>query len=375
MARILDLTAHSAIYGARLLAEAGHDVIRVEPPQGDPIRRLGPFLGEKMDLEHSAYHQFLNAGKRSFTVDLSSSMGRSLLLSLVGTADALMANLPLPIDEQVLMAANPRLVLTVVEDDIPEELCAYARSGLLAITGHPGKRPALMGGHVVYAATGLFAGIATSVALYTQQLTGEGDVVRVSVQEAMESFSEQAMVTYVSEGKGTERRGFRGAVTAVSGAFPASDGHWMISVPHTPEGWHKFMDWVQDPVLMADESLADEAQRLLKRDFILDRLGEWSKPFKKVDAVIEAQSRHIPSAPVTTTQDLAQDVQLVARGFLTEEDHPEFGRILSPIGAIATILGTRPGPAPSMGQHNQEILSELGYSEADYRALVESGVM
>ena len=375
MARILDLTGHSAIYGARLLAEAGHDVIRVEPPRGDAIRRLGPFLGEKTDLEHGAYHQFLNAGKRSFTVDLTSSMGRSLLLNLVGTADALMTNLPLPVDEPVLKAANPRLVLTAVEDDIPEELCAYARAGLLAITGHPGKRPALMGGHVVYAATGLFAGIATAVALYTQQLTGQGDVVRLSVQEAMESFSEQAMVTYVSEGKGTERRGFRGAVTAVSGAFPASDGYWMISVPHTPEGWHKFMDWVQDPVLMADESLADEAQRLLKKDFILDRLGEWSKPFNKVDAVIEAQSRHIPSAPVTTTQDLAQDVQLIARGFLTEEDHPEFGRILSPIGAIATVLGTRPGPAPSLGQHNQEILGELGYAEDDYRALVESGVM
>ena len=375
MARIIDLTAHSAVYATRLFAETGHDIIRVEPREGDALRWLGPHLGGTPDIEHGAYHQFLNAGKRSMTLDLSSTAGQGVFLDLVRTADVLIANLPLPVDEARITEANPRLVLTEVVDDVPEELCAYARSGLLSITGHPGQRPALMGGHVVYAATGLYVLVATAAALFVAQHTGQGQVVRVSVQESMESLVEQAMVTYDTQGKGTERRGYRGAVTAVSGAFPASDGYWMISVGASSDGWHKLMDWVRDPVLMADPSLEDEAERQVKKDYILDRLGAWTSKFAKEEAVTEAQARHIPSAPVTTPMDLAHDVQLVARGFLAEVDHPEFGRIYSPIGAMANIMGNPPGPAPSIGAHNGEILAELGYSAAAVQALVEDGTV
>ncbi len=80
MSRVIDLAGHSAVYATRLLAESGHDVVRVEPPQGDDLRRLGPFLGDQIDLEHGAYHQFLNAGKRSLTLDLKSSSGRQVFM-------------------------------------------------------------------------------------------------------------------------------------------------------------------------------------------------------------------------------------------------------------------------------------------------------
>jgi crotonobetainyl-CoA:carnitine CoA-transferase CaiB-like acyl-CoA transferase len=183
------------------------------------------------------------------------------------------------------------------------------------------------------------------------------------------------MVTFVTTGKGTERRGYRGAVTAVSGAFPCSDGYWMISLPHTPEGWARFMDWVQDPVLMADKSLADEAERNEKQALILDRLELWSKRFPKAELVAEAQKRHIPASPVATALELADDPQLKARGFLTRMDHPRFGPMMFPQGAIATVRGANLRPAPTLGQHNAQILAELGYSEEDHRALVESGAM
>src|SRR5207237_7693618 len=109
------------------------------------------------------------------------------------------------IGEEELAAANPRLVVTIVDDGEPE-ICAYARSGLLSITGHPGQRPVLMGGHVVYAATGALVSVATAVALLAAEQTGHGDVVRVSLAECMQSLFEQAMVTYTSTGRGTERR-------------------------------------------------------------------------------------------------------------------------------------------------------------------------
>ncbi len=374
MSRIIDMAPHPAVYAARLLAETGTEVIRVESPEGDSLRRLGPYLGNKPDLEKGAYHQFLNAGKRSLKINFESTSARKIFLDLIRTADVLVAGTSLPLETKDILEANPRLVLVKIEGEEPE-LCTFARTGLLAITGHPGKRPVLLGGHVVYAATGLFVAVATAAALVSLQHTGLGQVVDVSIRQCMESLSEQAMVTYTSTGRVPERTGYRGAITAISGAFPCNDGYWMVSVPHTPEGWRKFMDWVQDPVLLADSSLADEAERNEKKDMVVERLELWSKNFSKEGIVSEAQKRHVPASPVTTPLDLVNDPQLTARGFLTETNHPQFGRILFPAGAIGGLKGVRLSPAPFLGQHNAEILAELGYTEAERQALVDSGAM
>lgn len=376
MARIIDMTAHSGIYAARLMVEDGHDVIRVEPPQGDAVRRLGPYFGGTPNLELGAFHLFLNAGKRSLTLNLDASPGRDIFMALIKMADAVVANVPLPVTLEEMTQINDALVAVGMEDDAGPELCAYARSGLLAITGHPGKRPVLLGGHIVYAATGLYVAVAMSAALYGRRRTGKGQIVKVSIRQCLESLAEQSMISYAAEGKITQRRGYRGAITAISGAFPCSDGYWMASMPTTPGRWAEFMEWVQDPVLKADASLEDEAERLVKRDFILDRLEAWSRQFPKEHMVEEAQRRHIPGTPVAVASDLARDPQLWARGFFEEKQHSEAGRpILSPRGAIGVILGTSPGPAPKLGQHNSEILRELGFSEAQHRALVEAGAV
>jgi crotonobetainyl-CoA:carnitine CoA-transferase CaiB-like acyl-CoA transferase len=373
--RILDLATHPAIYAGRLLAESGHEVIRVESPSGDEIRRLGPCLGETRDLEHGAYHQFFNAGKRSLSLDLERPEGVEILGRLASTADVVIGSQSLPVDIAQLRAEHRELIVTVIVGEEEPELCRYARSGLLSITGHPGMTPMLMGGHVVYAATSLYAAVATAAAMLVQELTGQGQVVTVELQDCLETFLEQAAATYAATGRRTERRGYRGAITAVSGALPASDGYWMLSVSHTAERWATLMDWVQDPVLLADTSLADEANRGPKKDMILDRLETWGKTLKKQEAVVEAQRRHIPAAPVSTPMDLVEDPQLIARGFLREIDHPDFGRLLTPVGAIASVRGTEVGPAPGLGQHSAEILSELGYSRPEQEALFERGVI
>jgi formyl-CoA transferase len=149
----------------------------------------------------------------------------------------------------------------------------------------------------------------------------------------------------------------------------------MVSLSSSAENWNRFMDWMQDPVLAAETALADEAERNAKRDWILDRIEVWAKQHKKDDLVNESQSRHIPSAPVTTPLDLAHDPQLIARGFLQEVDHPEFGKVLFPVGAIASLRGGKVTMAPTLGQHTEEILTQLGYTPADRRALLESGVV
>jgi crotonobetainyl-CoA:carnitine CoA-transferase CaiB-like acyl-CoA transferase len=373
MALIIEYSGLSGAYGARLFAEQGHEVIRVERPEGDTLRRLPPFLGTK-DLEHSAYHQFLNAGKKSFALNLDSSAGERIFLDLLRQANALITDHPLPFEERVLFESNPQLALTKIVDD-DAEVCAIARSGLMSLTGQPGKAPVMLGGHVPLLAVGVYVAVATAAALLVCKKTGKGTVATVSVRESLETFVEQAMIEYRFSGTITERRGSRGSITALSGALPCKNGHWVISQINRPGRWPKFLEWVQDPELASDPSLAKEEIQHQRRDFILDRLRAWAERYTSTELVEEAQRRHFPASPVSTPLDLVNDPQLVARGFLQELDHPEFGRVKFPQGAIASVLGTQLTPAPRLGEHTAEILTQLGYSETDRHSLISAGAV
>jgi crotonobetainyl-CoA:carnitine CoA-transferase CaiB-like acyl-CoA transferase len=375
MTRVVDMAGHPGIYAGRLLAEAGHEVIRVEAPGGDEVRRLGPFLGKRMDLEHGAFHQYFNAGKRSLTLDVAHPDAGEVLLKLLSGVDLAIMSTPLPVNAETIRRHFPRLILVEVDDQGRPELCAYARSGILSLTGEPGKAPALMGGHVIYAATGLFVAQAASAAMLVQRIRGTGQVVNVDVQQAMEVFLDHAAGVYATTGGIVERLGSQGAVTATSGAIPCADGHWMLSVSAAPDRWTKLMDWMQDPVLAADPSLAEEEARVQRKEFIMERIQGWSKGLKKLEGVAEAQRRGITAAPVATTDELAADEQLIDRGFLREIDHPEFGRMLYPIGETARLRDRMLPLAPRLGEHTAEILTELGYSEAQQQLLFARGVV
>src|SRR5262249_7245578 len=185
MARVIDVTSPSGAYGTRLLAEAGHDVVRVEPPGGDTVRRLGPFLGDTPDLERGAFHQFWNAGKRSLSLNLDAADSRALLLELAERCDALVATLPLPGAGAEVRARDPALGLPQVEDAGPE-LCAVARSGIMSLVGRPDGPPMLVGGHIAYSVSGLYVGLATALGLLHRQLAGQGSTTTVSVLECLE---------------------------------------------------------------------------------------------------------------------------------------------------------------------------------------------
>lgn len=374
MATILDLTRLAAAYGPKLLAESGHRLIRIEPTDGDDVRREEPRLDGKADLEHGAYHQFLNAGKQSVTLNAAHPAGREALAKLVATADGVIVTTPYPCDAAWFLQANPRICVVEI-DHLDNELCAYARSGLLSITGHPESAPVVLGGHAALSMIGLYVAVAASAALMCARICGKGQHVEVSTQQCLESMGEQSLLTYHSTGTPPDRRGYRGVVTAVSGAFECSDGYWMISIPHEPRGWTEFVAWTEDEVLIEDKALVDEGARQLKRDFILDRVNEWSKKHSRDDLVAEAQNRHIPATPVSTVLDLARDPQLMSRGFLREIDHPLFGRIAFPVGATASQNGVTQQTAPKLGEHNTAVLSELGYTRSEIEAMRESGAL
>jgi crotonobetainyl-CoA:carnitine CoA-transferase CaiB-like acyl-CoA transferase len=374
MACILEQTSLSGAYATRLLAEAGHEVIRLESREGDDVRRMGPFLRGKADLEHGVFHQFLNAGKRSLSVDLDHALGKEIFASLLRTTDAVVTSSLSPIRDQSLLQANSNLVVIKIDEE-KSELCAFARSGLLSLTGQPGEEPRLLGGQVSFTAAGLYAASATILALLQRKLTGRGQTVTVSAMQCLESFMEQAMLDYTFTGAGTERKGNRGRITALSGALKCKDGHFVISQISGRENWARFVDWVQDPVLSKDRSLAEEEKQETSQDLILDRVENWASQFNKSELVEEAQRRRMPASPVSAPLDLVRDPQLRARGFLSEMEHPQLGRIAFPQGAIASTLGNKVTPAPTLGQHNQEILGELGYSDSEVEFFIENGAL
>ena len=116
MARLIDLGDLSGAYATRLFAEEGHEVIRIESPEGDGLRRLPPFLGDKQDLEYSVYHQFLNAGKKSLALNLDSPAAQKIFLELASQSDALVSDDSLPLEDRLLFEANPKLVVTKIQD-------------------------------------------------------------------------------------------------------------------------------------------------------------------------------------------------------------------------------------------------------------------
>jgi formyl-CoA transferase len=250
-----------------------------------------------------------------------------------------------------------------------------ARSGLMSLTGHPEKSPMVLGGRLAALATGIYVAVATAAALRAARQTGKSSKTTVSLREALETFVEQAMVEYTFSGVVTERRGSKGAITAISGALPCKDGHWVISQIHRPGRWAKFVEWVKDPDLVADPSLAEEENQMKRRDFILDRVLSWASQHSKNELVEQAQARHFPASPVSTTLDLVNDPQLIARGFLKEIDHRQFGRIMYPQGAVASMRRKELRPAPMLGEHNGEILAELGYSPGDLRTFATTGTV
>jgi crotonobetainyl-CoA:carnitine CoA-transferase CaiB-like acyl-CoA transferase len=224
---------------------------------------------------------------------------------------------------------------------------------------------------VPYAAVGVYVGMAAAAALFA----GAGQVVDVWAPQCLASLAEQSWVEYGASGELLERLGAKGGITALAGALPCADGHWMVSVPPDPQNWTNFVRLMPDPVLKDDASLADEAVRRERKDEILDRISLWFRRQGKHDVVDEAQRHHIPAAAVTNPLELVADPQLLARGFLKPLDHPSFGRINFPVGALASLFGNAMSVAPRLGQDTASILRELGYSAAEIGRLADNGIV
>ena len=401
--RVFDLT-HSIAgpYCTRLMAGLGADVVKVERlPAGDPIRRLGPFASRPSvfrdydanePVEDSAWHLYLNAGKRSLGLDLKTEQGRQVALDLAGKADILVENFApgtmdrLGLGFPDLRRSNPALVITSISnfgqtgpyrDWRAAEANLYAMGGLMNITGEPDQEPLKEGAPLAQLGAGQNAFAATMAALMLAEETGEGQEIDVSIAEYATNILENALMQYSYSGQEYTRVGNRGYGRAAWGIYPCQDGH--VGIIAGPD--HR---WPEVARIMEREELADPkyGSRRGRQEFAdeVDALMlPWLIDHDKVDIFKAGQESGLGFSFVATMKDILEMEQLVSRGYFVNIEHPAAGSLTYP-GAPITCEPDAEAwvfrRAPLFAEHTGPVLTDwLGLDAGHANELAGKGVI
>lgn len=384
----------SAPYAAKMLADVGAEVIKVERPrEGDRARRMGPFPVSGADPEQSGLFLCLNANKLGITLDVSQSAGFEILERLVVQADILIHNVPPPEMDRIglgferLRKVNPSLIMTSVSpfglhgpyrDYLAEDLTVWNAGGACYINGagtsDPEVPPLKTFGHPASYAGGVHAAVATMGAVIARDFSGEGEHVEVAVQDVMAATGFGVMFWPFMHTIMT-RLGEK--VVQPLEAMEAKDG-WIFIEAVEEHQWNEFVELMGKPNWALEPIFATRQLRAANWDVLQPLLQQWVKQQHVLDLCKRAQERRIPFAPVSTMRDLLESEHLQAREFFVDLAHPVASRLSYP-GAPAKFSATpwqARRAAPTLGQHNQEIFhGRLGYSAAALAELRGRGVI
>lgn len=386
--RVLDLTTHRGHFAGRLLADLGADVIKVEPADGDPARRRGPFVDDIAGPERSLRWLAWNTNKRGVTIDLSDPAGRDQFLQLARTADIVLESFaPGHLDDLglgygALSKANPGLILVSISpfgqtgpyrDYQATDIVLWAMSGNMSITGESTGPPAHISDDCQsYLHAGGDAAIGALIALTQRTRTGRGQHVDLSIQEA----TSRGLYQITGSWDMTRRNLSRELRPNVGGAelpwtWQCRDGHiiWICAVgPGANQRLSGFFAWL-DEIGEGSELQAVDWEHLP-----LDEMTEedW-EPLGRLFAdlfinrtkheLYEAATQHnFLLYPSATTADTLANEQLQARGFWRDVEHPNLGRSIRIPGPFAQgdrAIPAETRPAPALGQHNKEVFANL----------------
>ncbi|HXH20529.1 MAG TPA: CoA transferase [Dehalococcoidia bacterium] len=389
--RVLDLGSDiPGPYCARLLADFGADVIKVEPLEGDPSRRTGPFPGDLPHPEKSGLFLYLNANKRGITLDYSTRSGRMLLDKLVAWADVLIENnLPsraraLGLDWERLRGVNPKLVLTSITpfgqtgpyaDYSSEEIALFAMSGRMYIHGQPDREPLRYAPDTLWFQTGATAAVATMGALFASRRFGIGQHVDISGLEALAGNVDTRTLFYTMGG--TVPKPVEATISPTAGVVPCADGY-MLMIAAGERFFRRLLRAIGMTELLSDPRFATLAARMEHRDELEALLLPWFAERTRAQAFAELQRFSVMCAPIQTVNEVFNDPQVQERAFFVEHAHPAAGQVTLP-GAPFQMQETPWSlrrPAPLLGQHNAEVYGELlGYGNDDLRVLSGTGVI
>ena len=378
--RVLDLTTNYAAYAGRLLADLGADVVRVEPPEGSPLRGLAPCQTGPTGAPLSFAHAFLDAGKRSVTLDLMTAAGRELLAELTASSDAMIetpsAAAAGHIDFELVRQRNPGLVLVSISAfgrDGPyagyqaTDLTLLAAGGLLSLGGYVDSEPLAVQGEQAMLASGIYGAIAVLTALHERTQTGKGCWIDVSGQECVAFALEDAVAEWSINGHVRRRLG-DGAREAGTGVYPCKDGHISMVAGRlgTANAFVMLTQWVAASEVPGGASLLEPQWQDFKFRQSPEGIARFAEIFGafcrtrgKQELYREGQARQIAIAPVNTVADVLQDAQLAANSYFQPQLERNSGREITFPGPPYRLSRTpaRPrGAAPKLGEHNRELV-------------------
>lgn len=384
--RIVDLTQMLAgPYCTQMLADQGAEVIKIEPPQGDSSRKLGPFRADDRIRRTGGYFASVNRNKKSIVIDLKSEDGRTLLRRLVRNADVLVENYRarvmdrLGLSYESLREDNPALVYAAIRGfgdprtgespyvDWPAfDVVAQAMGGLMGITGPDAKTPIKVGPGLGDIVPGAFAATGILAALLRAKMTGRGQFVDICMVDVVLSVCERIVHQHSYAGAVPGPEGNHHPILTPFGLFPASDGFVSIGAP-TDEWWQKICRLIGRDDLLADETLATNALRTQNRDRVLGIVEAFTRTRTKKE-LLEIFGGMIPFGPVYDIADIAQDPHFAARNMIVETSDPDTATPVELAGVPIKFTET-PGQIwsgpPSLGQHTDEILGAFGLAAAD----------
>jgi len=403
--RALDLTDENGFLCGKILADLGVDVVKIERPGGDPSRRTGPFWADIPHPEKSLYWFAYNSNKRGITLNIETADGKGILKELVKTADFIIESFPpgfmdnLGLGYSTLSSIKQGIILTSItpfgqggpyKNYQTSDIVTMGMSGILYQTGDFDRPPVHMSMPQACLHAGADAAVGTMIAYYHREMTGEGQQIDVSMQQSTAYFLANAIPLWELSGLVLKRAGaFRWSVNSTQRqVWQCKDGYvffFMVGGRAGAKTFHELVNWM-DSEGMANEYLrALDWENLDMFNVTQDVVGQISRPIEefflshtKQEIAQGAVARQISICPLSSMEDLLHDTQLEARNFWAEIEHPELNaKITYPrefVKSSEKVCATR-FRAPLIGEHNEEIYSEIGLSKQDLAVLKQAGII
>ncbi len=390
--KVVDMTQYLAGPAAtRLLAEMGADIVKIEQaPGGDPARTYGIRSKEN---GRSGYYVQQNRGKKSLCIDFDDPAGRKVLDELIAQADVLVSNYGPGVlerrnlDWEHVSRTNPRLVMATISgfgqdsawSDRPAfDMIAQAVSGSMHMTGEPDGPPMATGHSYADVMSGVHAATAIGYALFHRERTGRGQFIDISMVDALFHAQELAVQGPSLTGMRWKamRHGHISRVAAPVGTYKGPEG-WIV-IQCMESQWPRLLELIGHPELAEDERFAELRARTKNGHLLEEIINEWMAGFDTDDEVLEllAEAR-VPSAPVLAPHQAIGHPYFESRGSVREVHDPLLGDFHIPGDPLR--YSEFPEPlqlvAPTLGQHNHEILGSLGYEPAEIAAMEAAGVL
>src|ERR1051325_10448101 len=372
--KVLDLTTLSGQLCGRLLADLGMEVVKIEPPGGDPVRNLAPFIKSPAGSEMSTTFAHLNAGKKSRVLDLDREQDRKQLKDLVKTADVVLESFQpgelsaKGLGYESLAAINPGIVMASItafgqtgpkKNFAYDDLVALAESGFLYVSGDPSLPPCRPPETQAYYFASLFAAAGVLAALYRREKTGRGDHVDASMQEALATH-EHIIRLWANENQILKRAGSQHGSVAPARIFKCRDGYVYLYV--TRQHWKLFLSlWKEHPAAFDAPEWLNNLYRRAHADELNPAVEAFVGQFTMAGITDFLQAKGIPCVPVNTPLGFANDDHVKSRGFMVPVEHKGFGTARQPAMPFV-IDGARPpvGSAPVLTDATSQFTSSDG---------------